>query len=524
MYEARGISKRYGSTTALENVSVRIEPGTVHAILGANGAGKSTLMKILAGAEKPTAGGLYFADEPVSFSTPDDAAQVGISWVSQELSIFPDLDVLENMFLGQEITRLGVSSRARMHKAAAPFLEMVGLANNLEGPLSLRRLGERQRVEIARALMQHPRVLILDEPTSALDATETERLLAIVRELSANGVAIVLVSHFLEDVFAVADVVTVIRDGKMIVDAVPAESMDPSSAVKAMLGERAIQVEHEVSRQRRAAKTRSTHEPSSSDQPHVKASESRLVVQGLTLRGALKPTSFTVQRGEVVALAGLEGAGPNFILDLLYGHRRPDSGTITLPSGRKGPRSIARAVREGLAFVPSDRAHIGLFLDQSVRENVNVVRTLALDAGAAILRRREAEEHAAARIKQLDVRPHRADLPARALSGGNQQKVVFAKWLEAKPDVFLLDDPTRGVDVGTRSDMHALIRRLADEGRIILIASGDLDELATVADRAIIFFHGEAVGTMAGEELNPHALLEAINTGIMNQDPAQQPT
>ena len=504
MYEAKNVSKRYGSVTALQDVSIHIRPGEVHALLGANGAGKSTLMKILAGAERPTDGEVHFDGQQVNFADTGAAADSGIAWVAQELTVFAQLDVLENLFLTREPRRGPLISRREMRRRARPFLQMVGLDGDLDGPLGLLRLGERQRVEICRALLRQPRILILDEPTSALDAGETQRLLQVVRDLRSSGVGIVFVSHFLEDIFAIADTITVLRDGRTILDAVPREQLTPRTAIDAMLGERPPI----------APLTRRLN-PTVGAAATGDAAGSGLTFRDVAVAGVLAPLTLQIRPGEVVALAGLEGSGAHAVLDVVYGQLPPDSGQVVLPGGRPGPRNIAAAVAAGVAFIPADRGRIGLFADQSVRENIAVVRTLALAVDRLLLRNSTITTQAAARVNQLDIRPGRIDLPVRALSGGNQQKVVFAKWLEARPSVYLLDDPTRGVDVGTRAQMHQVIRELADEGAIVLIVSSDPDELCDVADRAVVFFHGRAAGHISGTELTAHHLLEAINTGVL---------
>ncbi len=501
MYEARDITKRYGAVTALQGVSMRVDPGEVHALLGANGAGKSTLMKVLAGAERPSTGGLYLDGQPVEFHDTGAAADHGIAWVAQELTVFGELDVLENLFLTREPRRGPLISHREMRSRARPFLRMVGLDEELSGPLGLLRLGERQRVEICRALLREPRVLILDEPTSALDAAETRRLFDVVRDLRHAGVGVILVSHFLEDVFAVADKITVLRDGRVVVDAELREQLNPRMAIDAMLGERAAQTSGPDGPRRRTA--RSNGEGSDG-----------LELRDVTVVGVLDGVSLDVSPGEIVAVAGLEGSGAAALLNVIYGEMRPDAGTIMLPGGRPAPHDIASAVRAGVAFVPSDRGRMGLFADQSVRENIGAVRALALSVDRLLVRTRELNDRALMRVGQLQVVPARVDIPVRALSGGNQQKVVFAKWLEASPTVYLLDDPTRGVDVNTRAQMHEVIRGLAEEGAIVLIASSDLDELCEVADRAVVFFHGRIVEEIR-HDLHPHLLLEAINTGVV---------
>jgi ABC-type sugar transport system ATPase subunit len=497
MFEARNITKRYGNVLALDDVSMQIEAGEVHAMLGANGAGKSTLMKILAGAERPSKGELYLDGNPVRFHDSGAAVDQGIAWVAQELTVFEQLDVLENLFLAREPCRGPVISRREMRARARPYLAMVGLDEELDGPLGLLRLGERQRVEICRALLREPRILILDEPTSALDATETQRLFEVVRGLRDAGVGVILVSHFLEDIFAIADTITVLRDAKTVISAAPRDRLTPRAAIDAMLGERPAAAAAPTARVQRTPAS-----PLAS-----------LQIKQVAVKGVLDSVSLTVAPGEILAVAGLEGSGATSLLNAIYGQLRVDSGEILLPGGRPAPRDIAGAVRAGVAFVPSDRGRAGLFADQSVRDNIGAVRALALSVDRLMLRVRDLNERAASRVTQLQIRPDRIDLPVSALSGGNQQKVVFAKWLEAQPSVYLLDDPTRGVDIHTRAQMHQVIRGLADEGAIVLIASGDLEELCEIADRAVIFFRGRAVSELPQAELHVHHLLEAINTG-----------
>lgn len=498
MFEARAVSKSYGSVAALHGVSVTINPGEVHAILGANGAGKSTLMKILAGAEKPTSGELHLDGAPVSFAGTLDAARNGIAWVAQELMVYEHMDVLENLFLTTEPRFGPVVRRRQMRRIARPYLSMVGLPENLSGPLGLLRLGERQRIEICRALMRKPGILILDEPTSALDAHETDRLFDVIRRLRATGVAIVLVSHFLEDVFQIADVITVLRDGRTVVEGQPASNVSQKQVIDAMLGER-IPV--------------ATRERSVSPNSHY---DSRcLTLTGVSLDGVLTPTDLTVRAGEIVALAGLEGSGSTALMRILSGQIRADEGSIILPGGGRAPRSMADAVRNGIAFVPADRARVGIFAQQTVSENIASVRSLAQRLRRLFVSKADNDERAQLRIAQLEIAPRRTDIRVGALSGGNQQKVVFAKWLEAHPHLYLLDDPTRGVDVHTRAQMHEVIRDLAAEGAVVLVTSSDTDELCTLAERAVVFFHGQAVGGIASADLTPHVLLEAINTGAV---------
>ena len=335
MFEARNISKRYGSVVALDDVSMQIEAGEVHAMLGANGAGKSTLMKILAGAERPSEGELYLDGHPVQFHDSGAAVDQGIAWVAQELTIFEQLDVLENLFLARELRRGPVISRREMRARARPFLAMVGLDEELDGPLGLLRLGERQRVEICRALLREPRMLILDEPTSALDATETQRLFEVVRGLRDAGVGVILVSHFLEDVFAIADTITVLRDAKTVISAAPRDSLTPRAAIDAMLGERP------PAAAARAARVK----------PAPASPLASLQIKQVTVKGVLDSVSLEVAPGEILAVAGLEGSGATSLLNAIYGQLRIDSGEILLPGG-SGPPAIspARSVRASRSY------------------------------------------------------------------------------------------------------------------------------------------------------------------------------
>jgi ABC-type sugar transport system ATPase subunit len=497
MYEATAITKTYGNVRALSDVSMTIRPGEVHALLGANGAGKSTLMKILAGAEAPTLGSLTLDGLPIQFSNTLQAVDHGIAWVAQELTVYEHLDVLENLYLTRELRRGALVDRAAMRRTARPYLQMVGLDPELKGPLGRLRLGERQRVEICRALLREPRILILDEPTSALDSHETARLFEVVRRLRDSGVAIILVSHFLEDVFSISDVVTVLRDGRRIIDGVPLASVSQTEVVDAMLGERTPVVARD-----RAAGNRAEFDP-----------HRGLTLSDVTLQGVLEPVDLAVAPGEIVALSGLEGSGSTAIMRILSGQIRADGGRIVMPGGGPPPRDMADAVKKGVAFVPADRGRVGIIASQSVSDNIATVRSLALQLERWMLHPAQNARRAWQRVRQLDIRPERIDLPVGALSGGNQQKVVFAKWLEAGPSLYLLDDPTRGVDVHTRAQMHNVVRELAAGGAVVLIASSDLEEQCAIADRAVVFFHGRAVEEISSENLTPHRLLEAINTG-----------
>ena len=497
MYDAHDIHKQFGGVKALAGVSLSIRPGEVHALLGANGAGKSTLVKILAGAETPTSGELTLDGKPVKFSDVGEAADHGVAIVSQELNLFPDFDVLHNLFLLREPRRVGLISRAEMRRLAKPVVERVGLNVDLDRKLATLRLGEQQLVEVARALLNEPKILILDEPNSALQKRETDRLLSVVRALRDEGVGIIYVSHFLEDVFAVADCITIVRNGQVVAERVNPQESNIKGVVDHMLGE--------------AAPDRNPRRAERGGEP---GDGPPLALSGVSVDGALKDVNITARPGEIVGLAGLEGSGVSTVLEVVFGRRKPTHGSITLPNGRDAPSSMAQAVRRGIAYVPSDRKRLGVMLTKPIYENVTAVSGTVLGRLGQILRTGIMVQRAERWGEQLRVRMASTRSPVGDLSGGNQQKVVFAKWLDADPEVVLLDDPSRGVDVGAKVEMHQVIESMADQGKVVLMASTDLDELTEVCDRVLVFFQGRLVGEFVGE-VTEHELMEAINTGVV---------
>jgi len=499
-YVASNVSIRYGGVLALDGVSFSVRSGEVHGLLGANGAGKSSLVKILAGVQRSDSGSLSLDGRQVSFANGRAAVRAGIATVSQELNLFPHLTVLENLFLGREPRRAGtLVNRPEMRSRAMPTLDAVGLPRSVvDQPLHSLNLGAQQLVEIARALLEDPRVLMLDEPTSALKAAETRRLLEVIGELRSRDVAIVLVSHFLEDVLAIADVLTVLRGGVVVEQGVASASFTSQSLVEKMLGPASAQ---------RARARRSGSLPIGKT-----SAKGPLLLRDVRVDGKLEPLTLTAHPGEVVGLAGLDGSGASEALHVIFGHLRADGGEVILPNGARGPRNINRAVRAGIAFIPADRKALGLMLDAPVVENASTVTSGPLRRLGSFPSTRVKLERTQVWSDALGIVMASPGTRTDTLSGGNQQKVVFAKWLETTPDVVLLDDPTRGVDVAAKADMMAIIREIAQSGHVVLYTSSDLDEMAQVCDRVIIFYRGRAVGEMH-LPLDEHELLEAITTG-----------
>lgn len=502
-FTAQSIDKQYGGVHALTGVDFEVRPGEVHALLGANGAGKSTLVKILVGAEHPTSGTLTLDGDPVAFDNVREASRKGVAIVSQELTLFPDLDVLENLFIQREPRRLGVMDRAQMRALAEPVLRSLGVELDLGRRVQGLPLAQRQIVEIARALIGNPRIVLLDEPTSALAAGESRRLLEIVQRLRTSGVGVVFVSHHLEDVFSIADVVTVLRNGRVVMRRRPRAEVTISDVVDHMLGP--ADVEYAAARSIEASARLA-------DLPRP---EGPLCFEDVTIRGALRNFYAKVQPGEIVGLAGLEGSGAQAALRAVMGLQRISSGRIRLPDGSDQPRSVLSAVRSAIAYVPSDRKRTGLMLDDEVAENVAMVASGVLGRWGIFPSRRRMLRRAEEWRDRLGIRLSSVRARAGSLSGGNQQKVVLAKWLEARPNVILLDDPTRGVDVVAKAEIQALVKELASSGAIILYSSNDFEEMAAVCDRVIVLFKGECRGELNAELVSEHLLLEAVGTGII---------
>ncbi|WAZ25355.1 sugar ABC transporter ATP-binding protein [Streptomyces cinnabarinus] len=478
---AEGLVKSYGGVRALDGVDLRLRGGEVHALVGENGAGKSTLVRIVSGA--------LAADEGEVAVT----RGTRIAVVSQELSLFPDLSVRENLFPDRPPrTRLGLLDRPAMDRAARPVLAELGLDVDLGARLGELPLADQQLTEIARALLLDPRLLILDEPTSALPAAAVDRLERVLRTLTGRGIAVLYVTHFLTEVMRFARRVTVLRDGRVALPGARRADVDVPELVTAMLGGRP---EPAVRRTRSAV-----------DLPP------QVVLSGVCVPGRLADVTFTVLAGEVVGVAGLQGAGHLAALEVVCGRTAVSAGRVDV-GGRGRPRSLRDAVRAGLALVPSDRKRYGLMLDRTVWENATAVSWLALGRGGVAPSRAELVRRTADLTERLRLRGGPYD-PVARLSGGNQQKVVFAKWLATEPRIVVLDDPTRGVDIGVRAEMHTIIGELASGGAAVLLASTDLAELTEVCDRVLVFVRGRVVGEVRGERLTEHALAVAMQQGV----------
>ena len=489
---ASDLTKRYGGVHALRGLSVEIEAGEIHAILGENGAGKSTLMRILAGAEQPTSGVVSLDQTEVSFRGAKEAEIAGIGIVHQELSLFPERSVLANLMVGSEPSRFGLISKQAMRTQVATVSTRLGLSPHLDTPVGTLPLATQQLVELARVLLKSPRVLILDEPNSALSDAESEVLFEIVRELRAMGTAIVYVSHRLEEVFDLCDRVTVVRSGKRVLTERIAD-VELGDVVLAMTGSN---VGHEF--------------PPLPSVDLIEV-EPAIRIRDLHVRRTLKGIDLDVRRSEILGLVGLEGSGVSTLIATLFGSARPKQGKITMHDSGGLPRSPSDAVRRRVSLVPADRKTHGLMLERSLSDNVLHVSRGAMPKQPWFIDRRADRTRTAARLDSLSVRYASVGEPATNLSGGNQQKVVIAKWLEADPEVFLLDDPTRGVDVGGKFEIHQIIAGLAASGKAVILRSSDLDEVIGTTHRIAVFHRGLVARIVQSDQTTKAELLALMN-------------
>jgi rhamnose transport system ATP-binding protein len=485
----QSVSKSFAGITVLNAVSFDIRPGEVHALMGENGAGKSTLIKILAGLHQADEGGILVNGRPVKFSSPRDAHAAGIATVHQELLLFPELTVAENIFLGQTPkTGLGTIDWQTMRQRARQILETLDSGDlDIDQKVANLSVGNRQRIEIARALAQDARVLIMDEPTAALAEHDVQRLMSIVRNLCARGVAIVYVSHRMPEIFALAHRVTVLRDGQHVATRLVSE-VDEPQLVSMMVG-RSIDRLYPAKQ--------------------GKNGEVILELDSISFRHVVRDISLTLRRGEILGLAGLVGSGRTETALTIFGITPASSGRIQI-DGKPVTIASPDAARDlGIAYVPEDRGHQGLIRTQSIEENIALANLKRLMRGIFVDAARVTAEARNA-ISRFGIRARGPDQPVRQLSGGNQQKVVLGKWLATNPRILIMDEPTRGIDVGAKAEIHLLMRKLAGEGMAILMISSELPEVLGMSDRVLVMNGGRIVA----EFDKPNATAEAVGTAM----------
>ena len=485
--EGRSLSKSFAGNRVLSDVSIRCEPGTVLALVGENGAGKSTLINLLSGVHQPSAGEILSRGNPVQLHSPQDASSRGIHVVHQELSLAPSLNVAENIFLGSERRgRLHLLQNAAMHREAGEIFERLGYALNAGTQVVDLTPAQRQMVEIVKAVSRKPDVLILDEPTSSLSAAEVELLFQIVRQELARGASVVFVSHRLDEVFELSDQIAVLKDGALVAHT-RAKDVTRSELIRLMVG-RNID---------------STFPPKS---PPVPGEAVTLRLDDVSRQASFHGVTMEIPKGHIVGIGGLEGQGQRALARSIFGITHMTSGKMYLDGIKVHIRSPREAIRHGIAFVPDDRKDEGLILPLSVRENI-VVATLDRIARCGFVQRRSEREAVVNEVATHKIKVESVEAPVRALSGGNQQKVIFSKWLRREPRLLILHEPTRGIDIQSKMEIYELLRGLAAKGVGILVITSDMLELIGISDIVYVMYEGTISGKVEREQITEENIM-----------------
>ncbi|NNS05913.1 L-arabinose ABC transporter ATP-binding protein AraG [Erwinia sp. JH02] len=483
-----GISKTFPGVKALQDISFDCYAGQVHALMGENGAGKSTLLKILSGSYQASGGEIRLQGQPVNFQNTTDALNAGVAIIYQELHLVPEMSVAENIFLGQLPQRAGLVNRSRLRSEAARQLKILGMDIDPDMPLKYLSLGQWQMVEIAKALTRNAQVIAFDEPTSSLSAREIDQLFRVIRQLRADGRVVLYVSHRMEEIFALSDAITVFKDGRYVRTFTDMVTTGNDELVQAMVGREIGDIY--------------------GYRPRAQG-DVRLKLDNVHAKGVRSPVSFSVRAGEIVGLFGLVGAGRSELMKGLFGATRLTSGELWLDGKKLQINEPIEAIRAGIMLCPEDRKADGIIPVHSVRDNINIsARRNNLKAGCLINNSWEAS-NAGVHIRSLNIKTPSADQLIMNLSGGNQQKAILGRWLSEEMKVILLDEPTRGIDVGAKNEIYQLIYALADQGIAVLFASSDLPEVMGLADRILVMREGEIAG-----ELDHNDATEALTLSL----------
>jgi len=478
------LTKTFPAVRALDEVSLRVRPGEVHALLGENGAGKSTLLRTMSGVMKPDSGTISIDGDVVTLRTPLDARRAGVAMIHQELRQVPELTVAQNMFLGRPLTRGALFvDRPRQERRAADALARLDPAIRPDAPIKSLKVAQRQIVEIARALLEKARIIAMDEPTSSLTSSEFDRLAAVIAQLAASDVSIIYVSHKMDEVFKVCRRATVLRDGALVGE-VDLRETDEGAVVSMMVGRTLA-----VARHRSSA-----------------TSETTLAVRNLTSGTKVVDASFELKRGEVLGVAGLIGAGRTELLRLIAGADWPTSGTIELNGRRISTRSPRAAIAAGIGLVPEERKRDGIIPQRSVVNNI-ALPSMARFTAHGLVRRRTLRQAAGAILSSINLRPFQLNRPIRLFSGGNQQKAIIARWIAAKSQILLFDEPTRGIDIGAKAEIYGLIETLAAEGKSVIVVSSELPEILRLADRVLVMRQGRIAAEFGRAEMTEKAIV-----------------
>ncbi|MBQ6576020.1 MAG: sugar ABC transporter ATP-binding protein [Lachnospiraceae bacterium] len=498
--QMQSITKQFPGVKALDDVTLEVRRGTIHVICGENGAGKSTLMKVLSGVYPYGSyeGKIFFMGSEMKFKNIKESESAGIGIIHQELTMIPELSVTENIFVGNEITRKGLVDWDEERRRTVEILKRVGLMINPDTLIKHLGVGQQQLVEIAKALSKNVKLLILDEPTSALNEDDSANLLNLMRELKANDITCIMISHKLNEVAAIADAVTVIRDGHTVESyEVEAGSVDEDKIIRAMVG--------------RSIENRYPEHVSNPGEVIFEVSDWWVEDPEVEGRMVCKGSSFNVRAGEIVGFAGLMGAGRTELMRSIFGHNYGifRGGTLKIKGKEVKINSVESAIKHGIAYVPEDRKNLGLNLLDSIRQTI-----VSADLDRIIKRGLlsfEEEQIAAEKYREsVRIKAPSVDVGVNTLSGGNQQKVVLSKWMYTEPDVLILDEPTRGIDVGAKYEIYKLIHELADQGKAVVLVSSELPELLGMADRIYTIFEGSITGELAKEEASQEALMKRM--------------
>ncbi|MDM4219762.1 sugar ABC transporter ATP-binding protein [Klebsiella pasteurii] len=483
--EAEGISKFFPGVKALDNVSLRVRPGTVHALMGENGAGKSTLMKCLIGIYRPDKGAIRVKGEPVQFQDTMDALRSGISMIHQELNLVPYMTVAENIWLGREPMKYGFVDHRQLARQTQDLLDKLNIrlsADRLVGELSI---ASQQMVEIAKAVSWNADIVIMDEPTSALTESEVAHLFTIIRDLRQQGKAIIYISHKMDEIFAITDEISVFRDGTWVGSKQTTE-FTRQSLITQMVGRELTQLFPKFNNA---------------------IGEEVLTVRNLSRKGAFHDINFSVRRGEILGVAGLVGAGRSEVMESLFGMEKADSGEVLIDGMPVNIDSPSTAIEKGMALLTEDRKKSGLFLVLSVLENMSIVKMPEYIGKTGFVQHLKMAEDCMEQIRRLNIKTPTMDQIINNLSGGNQQKVLIARWLLAQPKILILDEPTRGIDVGAKAEIYHLISELANRGVAVIMVSSELPEILGMSDRVMVMHEGRITGILDKEDADQETIL-----------------
>lgn len=482
------IQKSFGDNSVLRGISLTIEPGEIVALAGENGAGKSTLMKILSGALHPDSGQILVDEQPVTFHTPQDAMAYNIRMIYQEMNLIRDLTVAENLFLVDEKKKYGrlLTSKKKMIADARAFLGEMGLNIDPSVPVSNLAVAEQQMVEISKSLVKEVKLLIMDEPTAALNKEETDQLFDQIRRLKQKGISVIYISHRIDEIFQLADRIVVLRDGQLVLEESIA-NVTQDQIVTSMVGK---QLENFYPKEHNAD-----------------SSITQFEVKGLTREPYFRDVSFHIAKGEVLGVSGLLGSGKTELLKALFGDLKVDSGTMAVNGKIIKVKKPMEAIKQGISYLTADRKQEGLIMDLSIYHNLSLSSLKQFIGGLGLVNRKKEQQVSDQFIEQVNVKASSPHLTVRSLSGGNQQKVVFGRWMMTHPIVFIMEEPTRGVDVGAKSEIYRVMNDLTEQGISILMVSSDIPELVAMSDRVIVLREGQMIQELNGESITQHNIL-----------------